>query len=770
MAIEVELPDGSIAEFPDGTSPDVIQSALRRRFNMGGAPAQPAAPAVASARKAVSGGADASALAAAPTGEYDPRTSGADPLTGALSRLMGNPASALPMFGFALSQRLAGKPVERVEEATRRQGANVLSMLSNDEGDQALAAQATGAKVIDHPTYGKVAVLPDGSMQQINAPGLTPRSVERAAAQIAPFAVGPGGAGTGLASRFGMGALRGLVGGGVREGIEAPARAAAGGEQNLGQTAADLALDTVTGGVGEAVLGPLMRLGASAIQRLRGVDKWSRESVAAALSKEGLPPETIDAVWRAGRQGQDPQQILRLVEAQQINAPLARGQITGDEGQMAQFRALLAQSGDQNPGSAMARGALEGQDAALAAEAQRIRDAAGVDPTRVGPSAGSDVLAPLEARAASEQARTTAAYAKVPEDAVLNPRVFTSREFSVDGRSVTDSIGDILRAHRGGSTATTGQLRNLLDALNSGKPIPWQQWDNIRRNVSELTTAEAGEGAAARKSLDLMNRMEEWASQQGAFSSFSDPAANVGPLIRDARRAAKTGMELFRGKVDTPTGGETADAVNRLLSGGVQPQQVMDDLLGAGGKLDPKRRGFSEGLAKLAQVSPQSFVPVRLEAINRAVEQVMTAQSDKALEKALRGLRENKPFLGSLIDEKQFDEIFRLARVRRAALAGRSGTKAPLPNKDFLQKVSTAVMMTGLTAAGGGAMLGAGPVFGLALAGGGALGRAAARRSQANLARNLAGPVTAQQLPGAVPRADARLVPGILDFLQGEDQ
>lgn len=30
--IEVELPDGSIAEFPDGTSPDVIKGALRRRF------------------------------------------------------------------------------------------------------------------------------------------------------------------------------------------------------------------------------------------------------------------------------------------------------------------------------------------------------------------------------------------------------------------------------------------------------------------------------------------------------------------------------------------------------------------------------------------------------------------------------------------------------------------------------------------------------------------------------------------------------------------
>lgn len=34
MTIEVDLPDGSVAEFPDGTSPDVIRGALRRRFNV----------------------------------------------------------------------------------------------------------------------------------------------------------------------------------------------------------------------------------------------------------------------------------------------------------------------------------------------------------------------------------------------------------------------------------------------------------------------------------------------------------------------------------------------------------------------------------------------------------------------------------------------------------------------------------------------------------------------------------------------------------------
>ena len=41
MPIEVELPDGNIAEFPDDTSPDVIKSTLRRQFNIGQEAAKP---------------------------------------------------------------------------------------------------------------------------------------------------------------------------------------------------------------------------------------------------------------------------------------------------------------------------------------------------------------------------------------------------------------------------------------------------------------------------------------------------------------------------------------------------------------------------------------------------------------------------------------------------------------------------------------------------------------------------------------------------------
>src|SRR5690242_2742888 len=38
MTIQVETPDGGVAEFPDGTAPDIIRTAMRAKF--GGGPAK----------------------------------------------------------------------------------------------------------------------------------------------------------------------------------------------------------------------------------------------------------------------------------------------------------------------------------------------------------------------------------------------------------------------------------------------------------------------------------------------------------------------------------------------------------------------------------------------------------------------------------------------------------------------------------------------------------------------------------------------------------
>lgn len=774
----VTAPDGRKLRVtaPEGaTEQDAIEYAKRQ---LGGAPAQPtgvnasqalSGGASATGRLPVSGGADASALAAAPTGEYDPRTSGANVNTALAALLAGNPATAPAMIGGLLgaSRSTGGASLEPL----RRQGANILSLLSNDEGDQALAAQATGAKVIDHPTFGKVAVLPDGTVEYVNAPGLTMRSGERAIAQIAPFLGGPATrAGATAAQRFGSGFLRAAAGGALREAVEAPARATAGGEQNLGQTAADITLDAVTGGVGEAVFTPLLRLGASAIQRLRGVDKWSKESVAAALSKEGLPPETIDAVWRAGRQGQDPQQILRLVEAQQVNAPLPRGQVTGNADELAQLRALLAQSGDGGAGSAMARGAIEGTDTALAAEAQRIRDAAGVDPTKVGAAGGESLMGRLTAQREAAEGAVREAYAKVPEDAVINPRAFGAREYSADGKAIRDALGEFWTENKDFAPGVAKIMRSFAEKTKKNEPIGLREFEAVRRQFSTIagTSANGPDRAAASKALALMNNVEEFVSQTGNVYSASGP--NAASLLRDARRARRTLGEQFENTYDFKNGREADDIISRLTSGQMEPQQVMDKLLGSSGGLNPKRANFTKDVQRLAEFDPQGFQTVRFEAVNRAVEQVMMTKSDDALAQVLKNLRENKKALGSLIDEQQFNEIFRLARVRRAALAGRSGKTAPLPDKNFVSRMATAVFATGATTAGLTPIMGPVGAFGTALAAGGAVGNLMKRRALKKTAERIALPPTAQQLPGAVPGVDARLTPGILDFLRGENE
>ena len=48
MTIEAELPDGTVLEFPDGTDPGVVQSAVKKRLGVASAPAP--APAAAPSR------------------------------------------------------------------------------------------------------------------------------------------------------------------------------------------------------------------------------------------------------------------------------------------------------------------------------------------------------------------------------------------------------------------------------------------------------------------------------------------------------------------------------------------------------------------------------------------------------------------------------------------------------------------------------------------------------------------------------------------------
>lgn len=767
----VTAPDGRKLRItaPEGaTEQDAIAYAQKQMANL-----PPAAPSAPLGATAASGTADASALAKPPTGEFDPRTSGAS-FPEALSAFMaGNPATAPIALGTAAGAMAAGgKPAVAAAQPVRRAAGNALSLLSNDEGDQAAVAAAAvpGARVIEHPLYGKIVMLPDGTTEWLNKPGITPRSVESAAAQVVPFLGGPAGrAGAGLAARAGMGAVRGALGGAGRETAEAALRPTVGASTDAATTAGDIGFDAATGGAGEALIGPLMRLGANAIRKLKGVDTWSKASVASALKGENLPADTIDAVWRAGAQGQDPMAVLRLVEARQIGNPLTPGQVMKDDSQMAQLRTLLAQSGDQAPGSHMARQALEGQDAALTTEAQRIRDAAGIDTSRTGGAAGTSVLEPIDAKVAAERARYQALFGKVPDDAVINAQTFTRRDFSPDGKAVVDNIVGLMAQNRTAAPTVTRILKGFLnDFVKSGKPVGLRDFDAVRRQLGEATNLQGPESGAAKAAYSLFNNMEEFASQTG--NVYSASGGNAASALRDARVARKTFGQRFEGEIDTPTGGTTPDMVSRLASGGVQPQNVMDEILGAGGKLDVRRRGFTEGLDRLAQQSPESFAAVRLEAVHRAVEKVMTAGSDEALDKTLKSLSADKQFLGSLIDDSQFNTIFRLARQRRAALAGRTGSKAPLPSKDLIAKLGTAVSLGTLTGLGAAPIVGPGVAFGAALTAGGALARTAKQRAEASLARRLTLPPDRLRLPANGSEIDTRLLPGILNALQNRDE
>ena len=757
----VTAPDGRKLRItaPEGaTEQDAIAYAQRQ---LGGA--AEAAPAPAGPLKvgqAVSGGADASARAAPITQEFNPRTSGADATTQMLTQLLRNPATAPPLLGTAAGLRLAGRKDGAVQDAARRTGADVLSLLSNADSDQELAARMAvpGVKFEDDPRVGRVAVLPDGSRQALNMPGITGRSVESFGAQALPFLAGPGGVGTGVLSRLGLGALRGAAGGPLREAVEARRRTAAGGENSLGGAAKDIVIDTATGGVGEAFLPLVLQPVAKKIRDLLGKNQWSRASVADALKGEGLPESTVDAVFKAGQQGQDPVAVLRLVEAKDTNVPLTAGQVQGDDDLMAQLRTLLTRNAPGDTAGQTASQALRSQDEAIGQLAGQVRTAAGVDPTMTGAAGGEAVLGRLGQKRQAAEARVDGLYKLIPEDATINPRMFNAREYSVDGKNIQDSMAEFWAANKDYSPRVAKMVRAFAERTRQPQPVGLREFDAVRRQFSGIagTATDGPDRAAAAKALSLFNNMEDFASQTGNVYSASGDKAAV--ALRDARRARRTLGEQFEGVYEFKGGGEADDVISRLTSGRFEPQQAMDKLLGAGGTVNVKRNNFSKDMERLSQFDPESYSIVQREAVDRSVRQLVDAKTPDAVDKVLARLRADKKALAPVIPEAQFQELMRLGRMQRSALFGRVGSKAELPNKRALQQFITA----GVMAAGSGAALS--PVLGPAGAMGAALGigtaaaRALQKRGENKMVNALTQPFTTLPTP-AVQGVDARLFP-----------
>lgn len=215
--IEINLPDGSVAEFPEGTSPDVIKGAMQKKF---GSPQQPAAPQGAESQLLA---ADLSSMTQNPgeaianqrtennraTYEQLPEWKKAIVAAGDTADLMANGIT----FGFGNKAAAAGRAL--FTDKTYDEELAKMRERTQDSRDRAgsagLAAEVIGSTVIPGAAAGKGLTVTGrlGTAGMKGAKGLAARST----------LMGVEGAGygaltaTGNDQDVGEGAIGGLVGG-----------------------------------------------------------------------------------------------------------------------------------------------------------------------------------------------------------------------------------------------------------------------------------------------------------------------------------------------------------------------------------------------------------------------------------------------------------------------------------------------------------------------------------------------------------------------------
>lgn len=544
--IEVELPDGTVVEFPDGTDAAAIKAALAK---IGGAPAQP------------SGG--------IPEGMF------LNPVTGQMtSREMLRNAEPATRGGAALEGFIQG--------GTFRFGDELAGMVGALEGGADMAtfrreqarARAERAQEAYPLTYGLSEA--GGGIATTGA-----------AMAMAPAAV----AGTGAAPLTQQ-ALRGAAMGA----IEGAAYGAGGGEDaadRLSQAAKYGATGAVIGGLapvavqgvreGVARVRGAVGTAPSATQASRGVQRAidrsgrSADDIDAAIRAAraaGQPYTVADATGNSGqrmlsgiarapgdarqeiaeylyrRQGDQGGRLARAID-EALNAPRNPGNLPVVAGQNpADFTKMTAKEVAERLSAARSRAANVAYEAARAqAGPVDVRAALSVIDDRIGPMQGSGVATDgIDGLLSRFRNRLAAAK---PSGGALSVELSDfSRVLGVK-QDVQDAIGAAVRAGRNNEARELGKLISSLDeALEAASPAYRAANDEFARASRIIDQIEAGTKAASPRvrSADTAAAYARLTPEQQATfrAGYSDPTLakieNAAPGVNKARALTSDGV------------------------------------------------------------------------------------------------------------------------------------------------------------------------------------------------------------------------------------
>jgi hypothetical protein len=383
--IEVELPDGRILEFPEGTSQDVMKGAIQKLRGE--------------------------------TSQVDPDAEAEKGLVGRTVDWFkgGEREESIPLA----SQVSLGLP--------KKDAAKMVALLATTVSDDRL--QSGIKNIIPGASFQKdqfgnlVAIAPvykDGKpTQQYTRFYPNPKGLD-----LADVMVGSGAAALGGGVVKGLkllgGAAAGLIGAGVTGGteaalVEAVSAKLSGKPYKLSDIPAGAA-GGVIGAKAISTLGSLANVFRRSPEAVLDASGQLKPEIAAQVERMGIDPKAVTAdtltkIIRKAREGVDPAEASRVVEAGNlpVPVPLTKGAVTGDQGQQL-FEDMALKGSFGETASSMLRGRRADTQAALQQNVEAIRgQLGGASPTvsaigGAGDPAQASLLAQREA--AKRQADT----------------------------------------------------------------------------------------------------------------------------------------------------------------------------------------------------------------------------------------------------------------------------------------------------------------------------------------------------------------------------
>lgn len=506
--IEVELPDGTIAEFPEGTSPDVMKKALAR-FKTGSAQGQ--SPAMSEGLSK-------------------------------LSSMTQNPPMPERSMGQALYDNVIGDPTDGVDSVGERFGRG-----ANDVAKAGAAGVARGtAALMDLPGQ-----LVSGGVN-LAASGLEKTGI------ISPV----------VAESMRAGGT-GMIPGGGTAGKDAITAATMGGSEYRGKTTAGKYAGTVgeflpsAATLGGMSLGNLVRFGAvpgvfseAAGQATEGTAYEGAARVAAAVAGSMLPNMLAKGATKLASPygGADPERLKLAAVLDDFGVPISAGQRVGNE-------ALRRKEGLTGAGQNLS-------DVQREAFTKAALKTAGTDATRATP----EVLAEMSSRIGAVFDDVTRGLDVVPDAnglTALSGAVNTYKSLAPTGSQaplISNILKETTKFYRGGNpvpAATVNTWRSGLSKLTASADAATREAAQMAleavddmltgamtaagkpENVARLATARgewrnflaiqkaasgAGEGAAA--GLLSPSALRNAVVQQGSAAFAQGRRGDLGRLAR----------------------------------------------------------------------------------------------------------------------------------------------------------------------------------------------------------------------------------------------